>query len=87
MKATGKSPWSTPNAEATNSSGFTGLPGGYRVVYNGTFYSVGTNGGWWSSSENDTTYAWYRSLHYNFGNAASYDFYKKVGFSVRCLRD
>ncbi|MFN5842688.1 MAG: FISUMP domain-containing protein, partial [Bacteroidota bacterium] len=35
----------------TNSSGFSGLPGGFRNDSNGTFYSVGVLGYWWSSTE------------------------------------
>ncbi len=59
MKATGTSLWNTPNTGATNSSGFTGLPGGYRY-YNGSFYNIGYFGFWWSSSEVSTANAWYR---------------------------
>ena len=33
----------------SNSSGFTGLPGGYRD--SGGFYFDGNDGGWWSASE------------------------------------
>ena len=86
MKATGTSLWNTPNGQATNSSGFSGLPGGYRD-YGGTFKDIGTGGAWWSSSEDNTTYAWTRGLNYYGGNAARYDNYKQDGFSVRCLRD
>jgi uncharacterized protein (TIGR02145 family) len=85
MKATGTSLWTSPNTDATNSSGFTGLPGGYR--YNGTFYLIGYYGFWWSSSEGDTTGAWSRGLHDNGGNAYSGSNYKTHGISVRCLRD
>ena len=45
--------WHAPNTGATNSSGFTGLPGGYRDN-DGTFYDIGYNGYWWSSTESDT---------------------------------
>lgn len=71
---------------STNSSGFTGLPGGYRTA-NGAFNSIGYNGSWWSSSETDTAYAWGHYLsHYN--GYAGTDYGKKLnGFSVRCLRD
>jgi uncharacterized protein (TIGR02145 family) len=88
MKATGISLWSGPNTGATNSSGFTGLPGGARNNF-GTFYLVGYDGYWWSSSEfnTNTTYAWYRSLFHTSGNAYRTGSYKKDGFSVRCLRD
>ena len=86
MKATGTSLWNTPNSEATNSSGFTGLPGGYRN-YDGSLGTIGLDGSWWSSSESSTTTAWNRYLDYDSGNASrSYDG-KTSGFSVRCLRD
>ena len=86
MKATGTSLWNTPNAEATNSSGFTGLPGGFRNN-DGTFYFIGDYGYWWSSSEANAADAWLRSLSYDGGGATRGSGYEKGGFSVRCLRD
>jgi uncharacterized protein (TIGR02145 family) len=87
MKETGIAHWNSPNTDATNSSGFTGLPGGYRNYY-GPFNGVGTNGYWWSSSEYDTSYAWYRALYYsNGGVGRPHHGIKTDGFSVRCLRD
>ena len=86
MKENGTTHWYDPNAGATNSSGFTGLPGGYRY-YGGAFGSIGTNGYWWSSSEYSATYAWYRNLDYNDSSAYRYINGKTIGFSVRCLRD
>jgi uncharacterized protein (TIGR02145 family) len=84
MKAT--TLWNSPNQDATNSSGFTGLPGGYRSI-NGTFTNVGANGRWWSSSEYSTTLAWYRNLYYDTGSASRNGSNKASGCSVRCLRD
>jgi uncharacterized protein (TIGR02145 family) len=78
--------WQEPNTNATNASGFTGLPAGYRY-YDGAFLYVGSLGVWWSSSEYGTTGAWYRYLYYNDGYANSYSGNKEDGFSVRCLRD
>ena len=69
-----------------NSSGFSGLPGGCRSS-NGNFDYVGNFGYWWSASENDESYAWYRVLFLNYSNLYRYDFNKNVGFSVRCVRD
>ena len=54
-----KSGW-VKNGNGTNSSGFSGLPGGNRNN-NGTFNNIGNNGNWWSSSENNTNYAWNRN--------------------------
>jgi uncharacterized protein (TIGR02145 family) len=86
MKATGTTLWQSPNTNATNSSGFTGLPGGFRNN-DGTFGSIGDGGIWWSASEYVTADAWCRALYYNDGVAYRYYGLKNYGFSVRCLRD
>ena len=78
--------WFAPNTDATNSSGFSGLPGGYRNFL-GFFLTQGANGYWWSSGENSTGSAWYRILDYGNGSAYRNDINKHYGFSVRCLRD
>jgi uncharacterized protein (TIGR02145 family) len=78
--------WNSPNEGATNESGFTGLPGGYRLA-NGTYNSIGNYGGWWSSTEYDSYIAWNRELYYNFSYVGRYDYSKRYGFSVRCVRD
>jgi uncharacterized protein (TIGR02145 family) len=78
--------WSTPNI--TNESGFTALPGGYRI-HEGRFMSFGNCGGWWSSTESDISGAFYRFLNYS-NNDIDYDETinnKTYGFSVRCLKD
>jgi uncharacterized protein (TIGR02145 family) len=86
MKTTGTKSWITPNTAATNSSGFSGLPGGSRYA-GGTFFGIGSYGSWWSSTEYDTADAWYRSLNYDFGGVGRPNNDKRNGFSVRCLRD
>ena len=87
MKATGTSLWTSPNTGATNSSGFTGLPGGYRY-YDGTvFTEIGKYGNWWSSSEDYTSLAWFRGLGYTNGTATRFNYFKTHGFSVRCLNN
>jgi uncharacterized protein (TIGR02145 family) len=79
--------WQSPNTAATNGSGFSGLPGGNRYYYDGTFGSFGNTGSWWSSSESSTTFAWFRFLGYNNGFAYRVSDGKQYGFSVRCLKD
>jgi uncharacterized protein (TIGR02145 family) len=78
--------WNSPNEGATNSSGFTSLPGGYRGSGGGFDY-LGYNGFWWSSSGAGSGSAWYRYL--NFTNASAYRsiYVHRIGFSVRCARD
>jgi uncharacterized protein (TIGR02145 family) len=67
-------------------SEFTALPGGYRSNYNGSFY-LGYNGYWWSSTEGNSSNAWYRVLGYNNSEVYRNNNYKSNGFSVRCLKD
>ena len=86
MKESGTSHWSTPNTGATNSTGFTGLPGGYRDNL-GSFSNIGMIGGWWSSTQSNTDDAWFRNLNYLDGNLYRLNPYKKLGFSIRCTRD
>jgi uncharacterized protein (TIGR02145 family) len=86
MKETGLAHWESPNRGATNSSGFRGRPGGYRMN-DGAFVSVGYRGNWWSSTVNDTTNAWYWAVYSEFGYFFRSYCNKTFGYSVRCLRD
>lgn len=83
MKST--SGWNE-NGNGTNSSGFNGLPGGYRNLI-GTFLNIGRNGCWWSSTEFITGTAWFRALLSNYGVVNSDYDPEGDGFYVRCLRD
>jgi uncharacterized protein (TIGR02145 family) len=88
MKETGTTHWTAPNTNATNSTGFTGLPGGYRTGSNTIAYSnIGNVGYWWSSSEGTTTAAFSRTLRSANGDASRMFSHKGSGFSVRCVRD
>jgi uncharacterized protein (TIGR02145 family) len=87
MKEPGFAHWYSPNTGATNESGFTCLPAGVRYDYDGSFYYLGVQGFFWSSSQDGISYAWSRSLDYYYAYVyRSYD-YKEYGFSVRCLKD
>ncbi|MBM3410522.1 MAG: hypothetical protein FJY18_02690, partial [Bacteroidetes bacterium] len=90
MKSTATQPaaggWNSPNRGATNSSGFTGLPGGSRGS-GGGFYDLGSNGIWWSSSDAGSGVAWIRDLIYDDAYANRFNFNHRYGFSVRCARD
>lgn len=59
---------------------------GYRNN-NGTYNVVGDFGDWWSSTLDSTSNAWYRLLGYNYGDVDRNDYGKRLGFSVRCVRD
>ena len=85
MKETGTAHWLSPNTDATNSSGFTGVAAGNR--YNtGSFLYFGMYGWGWSSSESNDL-AWYRRLNYNDGGVFRGAADKRDGISVRCIRD
>jgi uncharacterized protein (TIGR02145 family) len=87
MKSTGTQYGFSPKTGATNESGFSGLPGGYRSYNGGGFGVLGYVGLWWSASESGAEYAWNRGLSGNNADVArNYDG-KRNGFSVRCLRD
>ena len=81
--------WQDPNTEATNLSGFSGLPGGYRFG-SGEFGFVGEMGAWRSTTM-DTLRpergAWGRFLNYNSGTVFRGHGNLTLGFSVRCVRD
>ena len=76
----------TTSGNGTNSSGFSGLPGGYRGDV-GVVAPIGRQGYWWSSTEYDTGSAVKRDLNYYDGVIKSDIQYKTDGFSVRCLKD
>jgi uncharacterized protein (TIGR02145 family) len=86
MKEVGTTSWDSPNTDATNTSLFTGLPGGYRNT-DGNYENIRNDGYWWGSTEGTTVVAWYRNLGYSIGNAVRSANIKRSGLSVRCLRD
>jgi len=86
MKEAGTAHWNSPNTGASNSSGFTALPGGSRYG-NGYFYYLGSYGGFWSSSELYAASALLRLLDYDDEDVNRYGNYEDYGFSVRCLKD
>jgi uncharacterized protein (TIGR02145 family) len=86
MKETGTGHWKSPNTGATNSSGFSGLPGSYRNS-NGLFEFIGYTCKCWSSSEANTANARPRGLFYTDEIVLIYYRNKTHGSSVRCLRD
>ena len=86
LKETGTTHWASPNRGATNETGFTALPGGYRSS-NGTFVSIGNYGYWWSATQGNAALAWYRRMNDYFSNVSRGGYGKEGGFSVRCVRD
>jgi uncharacterized protein (TIGR02145 family) len=96
MKATGTIEggdglWQDPNDGATNESGFSALPGGYRYrSFGGGAFSYVAY--FWSSTESSSYGAWDRSLYGDNSDASPSGRYrhggsKRGGVSVRCVRD
>jgi len=84
MKETDLLHWADPNTDATNISGFTGLPGGMRIP-GGMFAELTYSGNFWSSTEASPTTAYARRLLFNTGAIQTIVPEKVFGFSVRCL--
>ena len=88
LKEAGTLHWKAPNTGATNSSGFTALPHGYRSL-NGRLNFARKLGFWWSSGE-DAKFpvnAWSLRLDYNKSDVSYVVSDKNAGLSVRCIRD
>jgi uncharacterized protein (TIGR02145 family) len=85
LKEIGTSHWETPNAGATNETGFTSLPSGFRN-YAGGFGGIGTTGNYWSSSDDGGTHTSYWQVYYNEGGLYQFGNPKQEGYSVRCIK-
>ncbi len=79
--------WNSPNTGATNESGFSALPGGYRSL-NGDFGGKGNNAYFWPSLPGfSKMFSWNRQLSFNESVISRNRFDKRSGFSVRCVRN
>jgi uncharacterized protein (TIGR02145 family) len=74
------------NGNGTNSSGFSGLPGGYRMG-DGIYTNVGNEGNWWSFTARSSEVAWGRYLDNNSSEVQTNYGSSRIGFSVRCIMD
>ena len=83
LKAT--SGWNN-NGNGTDDYGFSALPGG-RGRSSSNFDLAGSDGGWWSASETNTSEVWNMSMNYGRETAGRYGNNKTYFQSVRCVRD
>lgn len=74
------------NGNGTDSFGFSALPAGYRLNH-GAFSGEGNYATFWSSTEDDSDYAYNEFLGYSFDSASLNNGNKSNGCSVRCLKD
>jgi uncharacterized protein (TIGR02145 family) len=86
LKETGLFNWSSPNIGATNETGFSAIPGGYRLGYGNCEY-IGYFCYFWTSSKSWGDYSWFRPLY--FHDIRTYKDYiqRSWGLSVRCIKD
>ena len=74
------------SGNGTDAYAFSALPAGSRYI-NGNFNFEGNYASFWSSTEDDSYYAYDLHLRYDFGNAYLYNDLKTYGLSVRCVKD
>lgn len=76
--------WMAPNTGATNSSGFSGLPSGYRGTTGG--YSLITKSAYfWAATQRNTTQGEYFLLDNDFASSNANGATKTFGYAVRCV--
>ena len=86
IKESGNTHWSSANSDATNSTGFTALPGGYRSWVSGDYHNAGMWGVFWSSDDINGNGG--RYMMSNTSTILDYNSDGKMsGFSVRCIKD
>jgi uncharacterized protein (TIGR02145 family) len=83
LKESGTADWMTPNTGATNSSGFTALPGGYFL---GSATDITNDGNFWSSTASSSN-AYYLYLYYGSTNATMDNGTQSLCLSVRCVKN
>jgi len=86
LKETGTIHWLSPNTGATNETNFTALPGGMRNI-NGEFKDINNKGFWWAFTDQSNLDAWERRLEYNSEKIFRIFTDKKIGKSVRCIKN
>jgi uncharacterized protein (TIGR02145 family) len=88
LKESGTANWSAPNTDATNESGFTALPGGWRLNM-GNFFYMNQSSFWWTKSNDFLPSSMATSFGTDYNNAelTSYATIKQFGLSIRCVKD
>jgi uncharacterized protein (TIGR02145 family) len=86
LKSTSGWSYDGVTGNGTDSYGFRALPAGNRLDH-GSFYNVGRYARFWSSSELVANDAWYRYLYMGDDGLYRNHYFKKYGYSVRCLKD
>lgn len=85
IKEVGTIHWDSLNV-ATNSSGFTALPGGSRY-FDGYFTVINRGAIWWTSTSENDSNAWYRSTMHHIIQIRRDIYDYRNGHSVRCIKE
>lgn len=86
LKESCTSHWQGPNLGASNETGFTAVPGGYRY-WDGAFDLLGYYGYMWSSRESDSDRIWSYEMSYDNSGVNMIENNPQDGLSIRCIRD
>nr|NQU91245.1 hypothetical protein [Bacteroidota bacterium] len=87
MKEAGTTHWNSPNVGATNSSGFTALPGAGRNSNGWEYWGLGNVGVFWTSTQKDNNYAWHRLMDTEYAEVQRSYYDKNTSVPVRCAKD
>jgi len=86
MKEADTTHWARPNTGATNESGFTALPSGYRGC-GGSFRELRYITYFWSSTFSDFELTSFRILRWDSTAVIAQSYGTLDGYSIRCIRD
>jgi len=101
LKEAGIAHWTEFNTDATNETGFTALPAGYRQDINakskigdstysfraGSFYNIGNSANFWTGTTKNSTDAFGYNILKSGSGCYRIAYKKKLGFSVRCVKN
>ena len=87
LKETGTSHWASPNTGATDESHFTALPAGHRSQVDGLSKNIGLLTYFWSATIQFSTNAYTRRMDAGSTMVPGYAFNKKLGYSIRLVKD
>jgi len=86
LKETDTSHWTSPNSGATDTFGFTALPGGYRY-HSDIYFGLRSSAYFWTQTEDNDNNAWSRELGSDSTTIRRMSYHKEDAFSVRCIQN
>lgn len=74
--------------KSNNSSGFSALPGGWRIHGGGGFSQIGVSGYWWLATESPFPPGGYNiTIYYSSTDLMKFSAHAAYGLSVRCIKE